>query len=156
MKYVGALNFLNQWRVLHKFFGTVSLKILHGKSWNSPIMNKIFGCPNFLKSFEAAPQFFGHRETKTNDRIVIPLLSKIFWNKNTSETQTGSPAMILGDVRQKNLTKLWYPYYLRIFETRTFLKQRRVRQRCFFGDLGQKNSDGKTWHPLLIHKLSPY
>ena len=65
-------------------------------------MQKILGCPNFFESLEESPQIFRHCETKTNDRIVIPLLSEKFWNKNISEEQTRSPAMILGDVRQKN------------------------------------------------------
>ena len=39
----------------------------------------------------------------------MPLLSKKFWNKNNSETQTGSAAMILGDVRQKKFDKIMIP-----------------------------------------------
>ena len=102
------------------FFGTVRLKVLNGKSWNSPITHKIFGCTSFFESLEVSPQIFWHCTTKTHDRIVIPLLSKNFWCQNRSETQKGSPTM-------------------------------------FFGDLGQRNIDGKTWDPpLLIHKLFPY
>ena len=87
------------------FFGTVRLKVLHGKSWNSPIIHEYFGCPNFFESLEDSPQVFWHCEEKTIDGIVIPPLSINFWNKNNSETQTGSPAMILDDVRQKNWQK---------------------------------------------------
>ena len=42
-------------------------------------------------------------------------LSKKFWYQNNSRTQNGSATMIFGDVRQKNSTKLWYPYYPRTF-----------------------------------------
>ena len=66
-----------------KFIGTVRLKVLHGKTWNSAIMHETFGCPNFFESLEAAPQIFPHCETKTNDRIVKPLLSKNFWYQNS-------------------------------------------------------------------------
>ena len=103
---------------------------------------------------EDSPQVFWYCETKTIDRIVIPQLSNKFWNQSNSETQTGPPTMIFGDVRQKSSTKLWYPYYRKTFDTRNFLKDRRVRPRCFSAILGHKNFDGKTWHPLLIHIFS--
>ena len=74
-------------------------------------MHKMFGCPIFVESMEGSPQVFWHCETKTIDRIVIPLLSKKILNKINSETQTGSPAMILGDVRQKNVDKIVIPLF---------------------------------------------
>ena len=150
-----------------KFFGTVRLKVLHGKSWNSPIIHEIFGCPNFFESLEDSPQIFRHCEEKTIDRIVIPyypkafryhkisetqgspyeifrycdtkrvdrivipILSKKFGNQKNSEKQTCSPTVIFGDVRQNKSTELWYSYYLKSFDTRTFLKHRSVRPRCF-------------------------
>ena len=46
---------------------------------------------------------FWYCEIKTINKIVIPVLSKKFWNQINSETQTGSPTMIFGDVRQKKL-----------------------------------------------------
>ena len=143
------------------------LKVLHGKSWNSPIIHEIFGCPNFFESLEDSPQIFRHCEEKTIngivipyypkafryhkipetqgspyeifrycetkrvDRIVIPILSKIFGNQNNSESQTGPPTMIFGDVRQNKSTKLWYPYYRKKIDTRTFLKHRRVAHDVF-------------------------
>ena len=80
---------------------------------------------------------------------MILLLSKTIWYQNTSETQNGSPTMIFGDVRQNNSTKLWYPYYLKIFGTRTFLKHRRARPRCF-RRLGTKKLQRKNvTSPLL-------
>ena len=78
------------------------LNVFHGKPRNSSIMHNLFGCPKLFESMEGSPQVFWHCETKTIDRILIPLLSKKFWNKNNSEAQTGSLAMILDDVRQKN------------------------------------------------------
>ena len=139
-----------------KFFSTVRLNDFHGKPRISSIMHKLFGCPKLFESMEGSPQVFWYCETKTIDRIVIPVLSKKFWNKNNFEAQTGSPAMILGDVRQKNSTKLLYPYYPKCFDTRTFLKHRRVRPRCFLAIWGKRTSTEKRHTPLLIHKLFPY
>ena len=79
----------------------------------------------------------------------MPLLSKQFWTQNNSETQTGSPTMICGDVRQKSSTKLWYPYYRKSFDTRRFLKDRKVRPRCFSAIWDKKISTEKRDTPFL-------
>ena len=139
-----------------KFFGTVRLNDFHGKPRISSIMHKLFGCPKLFESMEGSPQVFWYCETKTIDRIVIPLLSKKFWNKIKSETQTCSPTVFFGDVRQKKSKKLWYSYYLKIFHTRTFLEHRSVRLRCFSAFWDKKTSTEKRHTPLLIHELSPY
>ena len=92
------------------FFGTLRLKIIHGKSLISSFVHKIFGCPNFFESLEFSPQVFWHCETKTINRIVITLLSKTFWYQNNSETQNGLPTMSFGDERRKNSDgKTWNP-----------------------------------------------
>ena len=106
-----------------------------------------FGCPKFFESLEASPQIFWHCETETNDRIVILLLSKKFWNKNNSETQTGSPAMILGDVRQKKIDKIAKLLLSKDFWYQNISETQEGAPTMFFGNLGQKNFDGKTWHP---------
>ena len=151
--FLGALIFLNHWRVLHKFFGTVRKKE-STESWYL-IIQKLFDTMGFQKHKDPPTKFFGtvrqkgsteswypyypkhfdtriilkHRRVRSRwflamwdkkiDKIVMTLLSKIFWNQNNSETQKDSPT-------------------------------------THFGDLGQKNSDGKTWQPLLILKIFPY
>ena len=115
-----------------KFFGTLRLKFIHGKSLNSSFVHKIFGCPNFYETLEFSPQVFWHCETKTINRNVITLLSKTFCYQNSSETQKGSPTMIFGDVRQKKIRQSCDTRIVQnTFDAKTFLKHRRVRPRWF-------------------------
>ena len=86
----------------------------------------------------------------------MPLLSKKFWNKNNSETQTGSAAMILGDVRQKKFDKIAKLLLSKDFWYQNISETQEGAPTMFFGDLGQKSFDGKSETPLLIHKLLPY
>ena len=64
--------------------------------------------------------------------------------------------MILGDVRQKNLTKLRYSYLSKDFWYQNNFETQEGARTMFFGNLGQKNFDGKRDTPLFIHKLFPY
>ena len=98
------------------FFGTVRLKVYHGKSWNSRIMHKIFGCPKFFESLDGSPRIFWLRETKTIDRIVIPLLSKKklipewIWNKE------GFAHDVFRRFGTKNFDgNTWHPLLIHIF-----------------------------------------
>ena len=87
----------------HEVFRYCETKRFPRKIVKHPYLaQNFFGCPKFFESLEGSPQIFQHCETKTIDRTVMPLLSKKIWNKNNTETQTGSPTMIFGDVRQKN------------------------------------------------------
>ena len=178
-------NFWNTKAFPTKFFGTVRLNLLDGKSLNSYFMHKVVVWLRFYESLKGSPQKIRHRETKkfkkvvidcypkffryqnvselqgspyevfwyceikTINKIVIPVLSKKFWNQNNSETQTGSPTMICGDVRQKSSTKLWYPFYRKTFDTRIFLKDRMVRPRCFSAIWDKKISTEKRDTPFL-------
>ena len=65
---------------------------------------------------------FGDVRQKKIDKIVIPLLSKLVWYQNISETQKCSPTMIFGDLGQKNFDgKKWqppsYPWTFSVLET---------------------------------------
>ena len=117
---------------------------------------KFFRYQNVSELQGSPYEVFWYCEIKTINKIVIPVLSKKFWNQNNSETQAGSPTMIFGDVRQKKIKKLWYPYYLKTFDTKTFLKHRRVRPRCFSAIWDKNTSTEKRDTPLFIHKLFPY
>ena len=94
-------------------------------------------------------EIFRYCDTKRVDRIVIPILSKKFGNQNSSEKQTCSPTVIFGDVRQNKSTKLWYSYYLKSFDNRTFLKHKKVRRRCFSANWYKKTSTEKCDTPFL-------
>ena len=150
-KNFGCPNFLNHWRVLHKFFGTVRQKQNNRQNRDTPIIQQTLKPEQFWNTDGFAHDDFWRCETKNFHKIVIPLLSKNFWYQNVSERQKGSPTTIFGDVKQKSSAKLWYPYYRKTFDTRTFLKDRRVRPRCSSVIWDKKKFDGKTWHSLLIH-----
>ena len=67
------------------------------------LLSKIFSIQNVSELQGSPYEVFWYCEIKTINKIVIPVLSKKFWNQNNSETQAGSPTMIFGDVRQKKL-----------------------------------------------------
>ena len=131
--FLDALNFLNHWRVLHKFFGTVTQKG-STESWY-PYYPKHFDTRIFLKHRRVGfdYDYFWRCETKNFHKVVIPLLSKNFWYQNISERQKGSPTMFFGDLRQKNFDgKTWHSLLIHIFfRTRKFLKHKSVPPRCF-------------------------
>ena len=175
-------NFWNTKAFPTKFFGTVRLKLFHGKSLNSYFMHKVVGWPSFYESLKGSPtknsapwdkkvqksrdsllskifsipklselqgssyETFWYCETKTINKIVIPVLSKKFWNQNNSETQAGWPTMICGVVRQKK-DKIVIPLLSKIFWYQSNSETQEGAPTMFFGNLGQKKFDGKTWHP---------
>ena len=88
-------------------------------------------------------------------------MRKFFENWFHSETQKDSPTKTLGFVRQKPWQKsvIQPPLLLSIkfFDTRNFLKHRRVALRTF-SVLWDKNFDKKMWYTSssLIHKIFRY
>ena len=67
---------------------------------------KIFRYQKISELQGSSYEIFWYCETKTINKIVIPVISKKFWNQNNSETQAGSPTMIFGDVRQNKRQNL--------------------------------------------------
>ena len=138
------------------FFGLVGLKFFNGKSWNSPIMHKVYGCPNSSKSLKSFQQKFRLCETKTIKRIMIPLLSKKFRYQKISETQ-GSPYEISRYCETKKIDKIVIPLLSKhFFDSRTFLKHRRVRPWCFVVIWDKQFPTEKRDTPLLTHIFFPY
>ena len=94
----------------------------------------------FLKHRRFLLRFFWYCETKiltkTCDTNPLLLSYKIFDTRNFSETQKGSSTKFFGTVRQNSFCgKSWYPpplLSLTLFDTRSFLKHRRVFQRLFW------------------------
>ena len=136
------------------FFDFVRLKFINGKSWNSPIIHKIFGRPNFCESLKGSPQNFRHCETQTINRFVIPLLSKNFDTRTNLKHRSVRPRCFLA-MWDKKTTKSRYRYYPKDFWFQNVSETEEFGHDVF-GVVGQKISDGKTWHPLLIHRFFPY
>ena len=90
------------------FFGLVRLKFSNRKSWNSPIMHTIYGCPNLSKSLKGFPQNFRHCETKKVNKIVITHDPKNFRYQTISETQ-GSPYDLSRYCETKKVDKIVIP-----------------------------------------------
>ena len=151
--FLGALNFLNHWRVLHKFIGTLRQKQLT-EPW-CPYYPKNFETRIILKHRRVLPRWFLAMWDKKNRKIVIPLLSKDFWYQNISETQEGAPTMFFGSLWQKNFDgKLDTPFLsLNYFGTRTFLKDKSVPPRSFSVLWWLKVFHGKTWNTPILHKV---
>ena len=107
-------NFWNTTAFLHELFRYCETKNLRRKIVKLPHVAKKFRCPNFLNHWRVP-----HNNSAPWDKKVPQnrdtLLSKKFWYQNIPKTQNGSATMIFRDVRQKNSTKMWYPFYPRTF-----------------------------------------
>ena len=127
---------------LHLHFKLLRRKILILPPSSPPLLSLNFFAPgNLLKhSTQGFPyEIFRYCETKQVWRkIVIPaasLIPNIFRYQNFSETEKGSSSKCFDTVRQNNFDgKSWYPPPLlspTFFDTRNFLKHRRVPLRSF-------------------------
>ena len=128
------------------------LKVFHGKSWNTPIMHKIFlGALNFLNHWRDLHKFFGTVRQKQSTESWYPNYPTNFETRAILKHKRVHPRWLLAMWDKKKFKKLRYSYYLKTFDTKTILKHRSVRARCFSVIWDIKNFDGKTWHSLLIH-----
>ena len=97
---------------------------------------KFFDTRNFLKG-SSTKCFDTVRQNKFDGTSWYPptLIPNIFRYQNFSETQKGSSSKYFDTVRQNNFDgKSWYPPPLlspKFFDTRNFLKHRRVPLRSF-------------------------
>ena len=147
MKILGALIFCESLEDSPQFFRHCEEKTIDRIV--IPYCPKAFRYHKISETQGSPYEIFRYCETKRVDRIVIPILSKKFGNQNNSEKQTCSPTVIFGDVRQNKSTQLWYSYSLKSFDTRTFLKHRSVRPRCFSAFWDKKTSTAKRDNPFL-------
>ena len=131
-----------------KFFGTARLKIFAGKSSNSPIMHKNFGCRKLTNTLRGSPQNIRHCETKTIDRIVITLLSKKIDTRIFLKHRMVHPRSLLAMWDKKNSKKVWYPYYPKIICYQNIFETQKGSPTTFFGDVKQKNS-AKSWYFII-------
>ena len=135
------------------------LRFSYRKSWNSPIMHTIYGCPNLSKSLKGFPQNFRHCETKKINKIVITRDPKNFRYQTISETQ-GSPYDLSRYCETKRSTKSWYRYYPKSIWFQNVSETQKGSLTMFFGDLWQTISDGKTWqrpsYPYVFSKLENF
>ena len=147
----------------HKIFWHCETKSFDGKSWNPPIMHKIFRNPKFPETQEGSPSmFFGtvRRKISPENRDTLPpLIHNFFRYQKFSETQKSSA---------QNFSALWdkkFPTENRdtpslihnFFHTRNFLKHRRVPLRIFSVLWDKKFSlEILVTSPPSIHNFFPY
>ena len=117
--------------------------IFHGKFWYfltppSPLSINFFATRNFVKHRRVSLRSFSIQwDNKFFCRKTwySPLSHKIFRFSQLSETRNGSSTNWFGTLRQNNFDrKSWYPppiLWLTFFNTRNFLKHRRVPVRIF-------------------------
>ena len=139
-------NFWNTKAFPTKFFGTVRLKLFHGKSLNSYFMHKVVGWPSFYESLKGSPQKIRHRETKKFKKVVIDCYPIFFRYQKVSELQ-GSSYKIFWYCETKTINKIVIPLLSKDFWYQSNSETQEGAPTMFFGNLGQKNFDGKTWLP---------
>ena len=139
-------NFWNTKAFPTKFFGTVRLNLFDGKSLNSYFMQKVFGWPSFHESLKGSPQKIRHRETKKFKKVVIVCCAKFFRYQKISEVQ-GSSYEFFWYCETKTINKIVIPLLSKDFWYQSNSETQEGAPTMFFGNLGQKNFDGTTWHP---------
>ena len=122
----------------------------------SCLIHKVFRYPKFSETQACSPTKFSASvgQTKNSTKIDNPLLCVNFFETwFSSETQKGAPSNIFGTVRQKILQKIviQLPLLLSItfFDTRSFLKHRRVPLRNVWTLWDKKSFAQKIDIPFL-------
>ena len=131
INFLGALIFLNHWRLLHIFFGTVRQK-QSTESWY-PYYPTNFETRTILKHKRVRPRWFlamWDKKVRQNcDTFIIEklLIPEYFWN---TEGFAHDVFRRFGTkkFRRKNVTPPSYPYF---FRTRKILKHKSVPPRSF-------------------------
>ena len=120
------------------FFSAVRQKIINRKFWSLFFIRKFFRYPNFFWNTEVfAHEIFWYCETKNYQQKLVksPHCPYVFSITDFSETQKGSLTTFFGFVRQIIWQKIVIhtPLLLSIktFDTRSFLKHRRILLRSF-------------------------
>ena len=90
----------------HTLANTVRQKVFIKKTWYTPPMLKKFRHPKLVKQWRVVPRkLLAMWDKKIRQKIVILLISEIFWYQNISETHRGSPKKFFGSVGQKKSTE---------------------------------------------------
>ena len=137
-------------------FGTVRQKV--PKKVVIVCYSKFFRYQNISELQGSPYENFWYCETKTINKIVISLLFKNFWNQNNSKHRRVRPRWFLAMWDKKTSKKCDTPIIEKVLIPE-HLWNTEGSPTMFFGNLGPKNFDGKTWQPLLIlliQKLFPY
>ena len=129
INYLGALNFLNQWRALHKFFGTVRQKQSTEESWY-PYYLKTFDTRTVPKHRRVCPRWFLAMWDKKNwQNCDSPIMQKLlipehFWN---AEGFAYDVFRRFGTKKTSTEKRETLPLLsINFFHTRTFLKDKSV------------------------------
>ena len=140
-----------------KFFGTVRPKIFDRKTWYPLVCIKFFDTPNFLKHWRDAHEIFRHCETKNFRRknVIPPIMHETFRYPKFSETLKGYPRNFSALWDQKFSTeKRDTPFsFIKLFETKNFLKNSRIPLRKFSALWDIKISTENRDMPPLVHKF---
>ena len=134
------------------------LRTFGGSSWYPPIVHKVFRHPIFSETLKGSRETFWHSETKKPrlEVTVTPLnYAKIFTFQNFFKSYKVSTTKIFGTVRLKQYNGTsWYPAigHHVFFDTRNFLKKRRVLRRTLSVQWDIK-FDGKSWYRPIMHKI---
>ena len=142
IKIFDTQRFLKHKRVPLRLFLVLWDKNFYKKSWYTPLFfypKKNSISENFWNTEGWPYEFFRYCEAeiweKICDKPPLLLSIKIFDTWSFSETQKGSPTKYFDTVRQNSFYgKSWNPLpllSLTFFDTRRFLKHRRVFQRSF-------------------------
>ena len=129
--FLGALNFLNHWRDLHKFFGTVRQK-QSTESWY-PNYPTNFETRAILKHKRVHPRWFlamwDKKVPQNCDTLIIEklLIPEIFW-KTEGFAHDVFRRFGTKKFRRKNVTPPSYPFF---FRTIKFLKHKSVPHEDF-------------------------
>ena len=117
------------------------------------LLSKIFSIPEISElqgsSYEICLVLWDKNDQQNRDTRIIQKILKpeFFWNTG------GFAHDDFWRCETKKRTKLWYPFYLKTFDTRTFLKHRGVHPRCFSAIWDQKTSTEKRDTPFLSKNL---
>ena len=129
----------------------------------SSFIHKTFRYAKFSETQTCSPtknlDFVGHKIISTI-KLFPPLMRKIFRNPTFSETHKGSPTILSFTVREKLWQKIVIhtPLLLSIetFDTRSFLKQKRVPLRKVWTLWDKKLIAEKSDIPFLCVNFFPY
>ena len=147
MKFLGALIFLNHWRILHKFFGTVRKK-QSTESWYL-IIQKLFDTISFQKHKDPPTKFFGTVRQKGSTESWYPYYPKNLETRISLNHRRVRPRWFLA-MWDKKFRKIVIPLLSKKFWYQKISETQKGRPRRFSAIWDQKTSTDKRNNPYLF------